>query len=445
MPIHMPEVDEIYFPKTREYFKEVISSYSNGNYRSATVMLYSVAVCDILFKLQELKEMYNDSTAIAILKKVEKERQESTSKSSWEKTLLDEIAGKTQLLDLKARSDLNHLFDDRNLSAHPAMNENYELISPTQETTIAHIKNILNQVLVKPPIFIKSVIDILTDDLKDKKNIYLNAADELDTYLNNKYYRHMTDSMKIKVFKTMWRFCFRNTDNDDCKSNRSINRMALSILANSCFEVVKTEIRNNPNDFTVTNENDCLGQLTIFLSKNPSIYQLLPQDTRLSLEKYVDENDYAKWCTWFRFKTLKEHIDYLKNARGLQKSKREIGYMYDYYVKNGNKELVLEFFIYFYINSQNYSDADERYYCVIYPYLKEFNSTQIRVLIKGIDHNRQVYDRNAAYRTNCEIVNSREASEFDGFDFEQHPNFRFDKNILEAERTQNDEDFELPF
>ena len=444
MPIHMPEVDEIYFPKTREYFKEVISSYSNGNYRSATVMLSSVAVCDILFKLQELKEMYNDSTAIAILKKVEKERQESTSKSSWEKTLLDEIAGKTQLLDLKARSDLNHLFDDRNLSAHPAMNENYELISPTQETTIAHIKNILNQILVKPPIFIKSVIDMLTDDLKDKKNIYLNAVNELDTYLNNKYYRHMADSMKIKVFKTLWRFCFRTTDNEDCKSNRSINRMALSILANTCSEVVKTEIRNNPNDFTVANEKDCLGQLTIFLSKNPSIYLLLSQDTRLSLEKYVDDNDYAKWCAWFRFKTLKEHRDYLKNAHGLQKSKREIDYMYDYYVKNGNKELALEFFIHFYINSYNFSDADERYYCSIHPYLKEFNSMQIQELIKGIDRNRQVYDRNAAYRTNCEIVSSREAYEFDGFDFEQYSNFRFDKNILETDTT-NDEDFELPF
>ena len=40
---YLPEIDEIYFSKTKEYFEEVISSYSIGNYRSATVMLYSVA------------------------------------------------------------------------------------------------------------------------------------------------------------------------------------------------------------------------------------------------------------------------------------------------------------------------------------------------------------------------------------------------------------------
>lgn len=61
MDIYFLEADGIYFSKTKEYFKEVVSSYINGNYRSATVMLYSVAICDILFKLQELKDMYNDS------------------------------------------------------------------------------------------------------------------------------------------------------------------------------------------------------------------------------------------------------------------------------------------------------------------------------------------------------------------------------------------------
>ena len=46
--IYIPEVDDIYFQKTREYFDEVLSSYANGNYRSAVVMLYSVAICDLL-------------------------------------------------------------------------------------------------------------------------------------------------------------------------------------------------------------------------------------------------------------------------------------------------------------------------------------------------------------------------------------------------------------
>ena len=91
MDIYFLETDGIYFSKTKEYFKEVVSSYINGNYRSATVMLYSVAICDILFKLQELKDMYNDSVATRILQKIEQEKAESESKSHWEKTLLAEL------------------------------------------------------------------------------------------------------------------------------------------------------------------------------------------------------------------------------------------------------------------------------------------------------------------------------------------------------------------
>ena len=74
MNIYISESEKIYFTKTKEYFQEVISSYSNGNYRSAVVMLYSICICDLLYKLQELKDIYNDSTAINILQTIEATR-----------------------------------------------------------------------------------------------------------------------------------------------------------------------------------------------------------------------------------------------------------------------------------------------------------------------------------------------------------------------------------
>lgn len=93
MTVYFAEVEDIYFSKTKEYFQEVISSYSIGNYRSATVMLYSVAICDILFKLQELKDMYNDNVADSILQEVDKSRNEydNKSKSRWEKELIENV------------------------------------------------------------------------------------------------------------------------------------------------------------------------------------------------------------------------------------------------------------------------------------------------------------------------------------------------------------------
>ena len=80
-----------YFQKTREYFDEVLSSYANGNYRSEVVMLYSVAICDLLFKLQELADMYNDTVAVNILQDINKIRNagDNKSKSRWEKEFVD--------------------------------------------------------------------------------------------------------------------------------------------------------------------------------------------------------------------------------------------------------------------------------------------------------------------------------------------------------------------
>lgn len=48
--------NNIYSSKTRNYFKEVISSYNNENFRSAIVMLYSTVISDLIIKLQDLRD-----------------------------------------------------------------------------------------------------------------------------------------------------------------------------------------------------------------------------------------------------------------------------------------------------------------------------------------------------------------------------------------------------
>lgn len=180
MTIMIREADDIYFSRTREYFKEVLSSYANGNYRSAIVMLYSIAICDILYKLEELRDMYNDGNAKNILKEVETIRKDNSqySKSAWEKELIDKVRDKTNLLDLEAYTHLNHLYDYRNFSAHPALNDDYELLSPSSEIVIACIKNTLIDILIKPPIFLKEVFTLLRDDLDDKIDLYKNNRKE---------------------------------------------------------------------------------------------------------------------------------------------------------------------------------------------------------------------------------------------------------------------------
>ena len=430
MPVYIPEADEIYFPKTREYFKEVFSSYSNGNYRSATVMLYSVAVCDILFKLQELKEMYNDSTAIAILKKVEKEQQESSSKSSWEKTLLDEITAKTQLLDLKACSDLNHLFDDRNLSAHPAMNGNYELISPTQETTIAHIKNILNQILVKPPIFIKSVVDMLTDDLKNKKEAFEGEDEKLALFLNNKYYSKMSEAMVNKVFKVLWRFCFCRPDDEQCANNYKINRKALEVLTRNNLPLIQALIKAENQQFNVADDEICSVNLVVFLSSFPGLYKILSTETQLCIKNACKKHPLANSVCWFLKDSLLAHLKDLKHSFRLDKNGYK--FMETYYANNGYGKEIIDFYIEHFRDSYNYNCADERFSLAIEPFLPKFTKEQFISLIVAIDGNSQIYNRGASFSTNTIVYNAAKKLLPADFDYSKYPNFKYKADTEES-------------
>ena len=48
--------ERVYDSRSREYLQEVIACYDIGSYRSAIVLLNSVCLCDIFYKLQELRD-----------------------------------------------------------------------------------------------------------------------------------------------------------------------------------------------------------------------------------------------------------------------------------------------------------------------------------------------------------------------------------------------------
>lgn len=429
MDIYFLEADGIYFSKTKEYFKEIVSSYINGNYRSATVMLYSVAICDILFKLQELKDMYNDSVATRILQKIEKEKAESESKSHWEKTLLDFVKRETQLLDVKAYSDLHHLFDDRNLSAHPALNQNFELISPSKEATLAHIKNMLNEIFVKPPIFIKDVVNMLTVDLSEKKEIYTSQKD-LKIYLNNKYFNRMNISMKKKVFKAFWKFCFKMPDNADCDENIVINKRTLILLTEQIKSEIIEMIKTEPQYFDVAVNEGCVAALISFLANVRDAYENLNDNCKLLIDREIEKRDRAKAIAWFKYKTLKDHVDYLTKQANFDLSAEGIQQLTEYYCEQGEINLLLDFLIDFFGRSKNFDTANIRYQYAIAPYLKYMGKENFLSLLNVINENSQIYNRGASYSSNTNII--REAKKFldSDFDYTRYCNIDFDKSIL---------------
>ena len=437
-------MDEIYFSKTKEYFREVLSSYANGNYRSAIVMLYSVAICDLLLKLQELKDMYNDTVAEEILEQINKSRNEGDkkSKSRWEKELVDSVYQKTKFLNYEAYMDLAHLYDYRNLSAHPALNENYELFAPSQETVIALIKNTLSDVLIKPPIFIKNVIDMLTEDIKEKKDTYQDDISGMKQYLNNKYFNRMSIPMRLKTIQTLWKFCFLRPENPECVENRVMNRRALEILIEENINDAMSYIQSNTQHFTTAEDGDCVFALIILLSKFPELYSMLNNDTRNQIDCIIKRNDDAKMMSWFKYKTLHAHSFYLLSQEMRSIDERVVHHFWEQYEKYGETREAIDVLLSNFGKSGSFDTANYRFRVYILPYLKEYSHDQAIELISCINNNDQIYQRRLNYEANGIIVKELQSIIGREFTYDQYPNFRFDKSLLEQKSSAENE--ELP-
>lgn len=96
---------QIFDTRTKEYFSEVLSCYSAGNHRSAVVMLWSVVVCDLLFKLQRLVDLYGDGKAKKILAEIGQMQRDNERSPMWETRLVESVAEQTQLLDIAEREN----------------------------------------------------------------------------------------------------------------------------------------------------------------------------------------------------------------------------------------------------------------------------------------------------------------------------------------------------
>ena len=450
--------ENIYSSKTKENFHEVISSYDNGNYRSAIVMLYSLVVCDLLFKLQELKDMYNDTIAENILLEINKSRNsnDNKEKSRWEWELINSVKNETQLLEIDTYANIQHLYDHRNLSAHPALNNDYELYLPNRETVAAHIKNMLEGVFVKPPIFIKKIIDTLVEDLSEKKEIYQDDYQMLCIYLKNKYFAKMSDKMFLSVFKAIWKFVFL-LDNENCNKNRIINRRCLRYMLELKANYLLKNIKEDKwfSQIKTTNNNIFVAMISI-CSYETGLFDTLSEDLKFQIWKFSeDRDDHCFLLFWFAYKNFKLYFDYIMDEKYNIKYKKDISSniytsMKSYFLNNSNLKEFIDFNIHYFSFCCSFNSADIRFVNNIQPLLEHFTNDQAKKLIEIINLNGQIHNRGQNKIHNTIIVRSLKNVLGSSFCYSEYRNFRFELNVLTEDETIDDVnevtiEAELPF
>lgn len=424
-------IEKIYKNDTRIYFQEVYSSYLNTNFRSAIVMLYSVVICDLLYKMQDLEEVYNDEAARSILKEISESQKASPIKSEWEKTLVERINSKTNFFEPHDYDNITQLLKHRNLSAHPVLKDGIKLFSPNKDTVKAHMRNMLEGVLVKSPILSKNLFNNLVEDLEEKSTILIDKH-LVELYLANKYLKNLNTSIINDLFKRLWKITFVTLD-DRAERNRNINSTALAIIYKLNKIQIEKYIREETDHFSkILGKGSAFKLLIMFLAENHKVYTCFDDSTKMILNEHISSDIYAQLVSWYLYPNFSDFVNKIELL--IQKHlKSESWPNSDYIDQNSllaffniltmhdDKINIIKFGTMLYGISASFYQAELYFIVCIKPYLLEYCDDEIISLLNYMNTNDQIYWRNfdsEEFKFIFKVVREKLGSNFDFNKFE---------------------------
>lgn len=379
--------ERIVDPRTKRYFAEVHGCYSAGYYRSAVVMLWSVVVTDILFKLDQLASAYSDSVAQAILTEIGEIRKNNPKSPEWEAELVNKVASRTDLLDHAEHSFLQSLQAHRHLSAHPVMTGGDALFSPNKETARAHIRNVLDGVLTKPPIMSRKVFDTFIEDVEQVGRLSP-GPDGLKKFLEAKYFRHFSPATFAHILKSLWRVTFKSTD-PRAETNRILNTQALGVVfAFRKAELTET-IKAERDWFSDVSFHDShVAALTQFFRDNPQVFPLLNDALKTPIQKYAALSlDHFATC-WFIGSSPEAHVDDVLRRvdAGEDLSSETVSGLCDSLGTTDAVAKALHIGIKLYCKSGSFDTADSRFKKMIRPLLSQYSREHVVAFLMGSEN-----------------------------------------------------------
>ncbi|WP_147336813.1 hypothetical protein [Pseudomonas abyssi] len=419
--------NNIHDHRTKEYFREVMNNYFNGNHRSALVMLWTVVICDLVYKLQYLKDIHGDEKAESILNEMSDFQEKNPANPKWEENLLKEIFSRTSLLEAHELDSLQALHRHRHLSAHPVISKADILFRPNREMVLSDIRVALDSVLTKPPILTKQVFAELAEDLEKIKDLFADNS-QLKRYLESKYFKNLNEEVSAQIFKSLWRVTFKIED-ERCNENRIINSRAVRILFDRNRETLTEYIKNNSPCFSEISDGSPLRQAVFFLGDYPHLFNLLSEATREVVSAKAKSDVDLLAVSYFLSKNIAEHINMLIN---LIKTNHEcsfggahkihINHVHDlmrHAESAGIKSRINKLLVIMYINATNFDAADSLFSQFIKPHVSKFDKADIELLIEGIGNNNQTHWRGRA-DSDHRLVVERALEVIDEFDISEY-------------------------
>lgn len=392
----------IYHEKTREYFDEVLESYEQGNYRSAIVMLYTVVICDLVFKLNDLRDIHNDEKAMKILTDLGVEKEDDPVSPIWENNLIEKAFREAKLLENDVYTHITTLKRYRNLSGHPVLNSMDILYKPNEELTRSLIINLLEGLLNKHPLLTKNVFKPFVMEIERIKNDFSNE-DKLETYLQSKFLIYFNDDLVKYMFKNLWKLVFKN-DGEKEKANRDINFKVLLIIYKRHQDILLEMITAESAHFSdfLDDNRDIFNNLIDLLSKHPEIYPLLQTHSKEIINQRVKSKNNLIVKSYFLSDSITDHLNKLDQefhthgfyfnqpySLNYRLNSKEITFLHRLCEKQDALTEFYDFVISHYYHSNSYDCADWLFSDCIAPYYKNFSTDQMKLLLDKVNYNDQ--------------------------------------------------------
>lgn len=383
-------IDKIQNNNTKQYFQEVYQTFVNGNYRSSSVMLYSVLICDLVYKLRDLRDIYNDSKAKKILEEIEEMQSKNPNSPDWESKLIEFIKLRTTLLESSDIVAIKSLQKFRHLSAHPVLNNADLLYSPNKETVQSLIRNILDGVLTNPPFFSSKIFDTMMADLVAIKDKII-EEDSLKRYINSRYLKRLKEIDFSKLFRSLWKIVFISDDKNAIE-NREINYSVLKIFIDHnktiCVNLVKAESHFYSN----VNKDEHLSRIIHLISWYPEFYKNIEESLKLLIENKINDNGDFKLIAWFVYPTLLIHIKNLNPQEMHRITTESFNFVRILCIKNECEKELIDFAIEYFGESHSF-DVSNSIYNKIISHIDNFSLVQVNRLFEVSNDNYQIYNR----------------------------------------------------
>jgi hypothetical protein len=409
----------IYHQKTKEYFEEVLSSYKHGNYRSAVVMLYTVVICDLVFKLNDLRDVHNDEKAKKILEDLEVEKEEDPVSPAWENELIEKAFREVKLLENDVYTHITTLKKYRNLSGHPVLNSLEILYRPNEEMTRSLIINVLEGLLNKHPLLTKNVFVPFMVEMERVKNDFP-TEERLETYLESKFLVYFNKELVEYIFKHLWKLVFKNNGERESK-NRDINYRVLLIIYKKYEQILIEFIKKESAHFSdfLDGNTGILNKLVDFLAMYPNVYGELKEHTKEILKNRIKNSNKLTIQGLFLFDTIKEHLTHTDSHIHSYGQFYNQPYIQTYLLQNDDISFLLskvgeediygfyDLMISHYYHSGSYDAADVTFDRCIRPFYPNFDKEQMERLLSEVNDNPQCYEGRYGSRNKVLLQNTK--------------------------------------